>query len=91
MDARHLLIHGVVQGVGYRYSMAREALRLGATGWVRNRRDGTVEALICGDAETLASLINWSRSGPPAARVTRVEVELAEGPSLPGFEQLPTI
>lgn len=90
MDARHLIIHGLVQGVGYRYSLAREAQALGATGWVRNRRDGTVEALICGDAETLAALIHWTRHGPPAARVSRVEVELAEG-DFSGFAQTATV
>ncbi len=91
MEARHLIIHGLVQGVGYRWSLAREARGLGATGWVRNRRDGSVEALICGDAETLASLIHWCRSGPAGARVSRVEVELAEDPGLSGFEQLATL
>ena len=90
MDARRLIIHGLVQGVGYRYSMARAALALGATGWVRNHRDGTVEALICGEADVLAALIHWSRSGPPDARVSRVDVERAEDPGIPGFEQRPT-
>jgi len=59
--------------------MAEEAERLGATGWVRNRRDGTVEALIDGPPAAVEALLAWARSGPPAARVTDVSVSEAEG------------
>jgi acylphosphatase len=72
--AKHLLISGRVQGVGFRYSMAEEAGRLGATGWVRNRRDGTVEAVLDGPADAVDALLAWSRRGPPSARVTDVRV-----------------
>ena len=89
MAARHLVIHGRVQGVGFRASLAWEAQREGVTGWVRNRRDGTVEAMICGSDEAVATMIAWARRGPPGARVDRVEVELGSG-EFSGFEQYPT-
>ncbi len=89
MAIRHLVIHGRVQGVGFRASLAFEAQQLGVTGWVRNRRDGTVEAMIQGSDEAVAGLIDWSRQGPPGAHVSRVEVELGSG-EYSNFEQLPT-
>ena len=82
-------VHGRVQGVGFREACVREAHRLGVAGWVRNRRDGTVEAMIAGGAEDVAAMIAWSRRGPPGARVDRVEVELGSG-DFTGFEQKPT-
>jgi acylphosphatase len=72
--AKHLLISGRVQGVGFRYAMAEEARRLGVTGWVRNRRDGTVEAVVDGAAEAVDAFVVWARRGPPAARVTGVQI-----------------
>jgi len=87
--AKHLLISGRVQGVGFRYSMSEEAERLGATGWVRNRRDGTVEAVVDGAPEALDALISWARRGPPSARVTGVQVsEIPE--SFDRFEMRPS-
>ena len=93
MAARRLRIHGLVQGVGFRWAMAREAESLGADGWVRNRHDGTVEALIAGDDTTVAQLLAWARRGPDGAGVSRVEVELAaeDDAAGPGFRQAPTV
>jgi acylphosphatase len=87
--AKLLRIHGRVQGVGYRESLRWEAERLGVTGWVRNRRDGTVEAAIDGAPETIEALVGWCRMGPPAALVTVVEVADIDGP-FEGFTRLPT-
>ena len=87
--AKHLLISGRVQGVGFRYSMAEEAERLGVTGWVRNRRDGTVEAVVDGAADAVETMLAWARRGPPGARVTGVQVsEIAE--TFERFESRPT-
>jgi len=79
--AKLLRIHGRVQGVGYRESMRQQANRLGLTGWVRNRRDGTVEALVCGRAEQVDLMVDWAKQGPRYALVERVvatEAEIAE-------------
>jgi acylphosphatase len=86
---RRLRIRGVVQGVGFRYSLEREALRLGLTGWVRNRHDGSVEAMVAGTASAVEALVAWSHRGPPSARVERVEVSPGEG-GFTAFEQRPT-
>lgn len=90
MAVKQLRIHGRVQGVGFRWSLAHEARRLDITGWVRNRRDGTVEALIAGSAEAVETLIDWARRGPPGARVSQVEIGEAAG-DFPTFEQWPTV
>jgi len=86
---KHLIVSGRVQGVGFRYSMLAEAERLGVTGWVRNRRDGTVEAVVDGGAAAVAAMIEWANTGPPGARVTGVVVGEAEG-QFAGFEPKPT-
>jgi acylphosphatase len=70
----HVIIGGRVQGVGYRDALQLEAERLGVTGWVRNRIDGRVEAVIQGRREALEGLVQWARRGPPAARVSELQV-----------------
>lgn len=89
--ARHLLVSGRVQGVYYRVSAQAEGERLGLHGWVRNRRDGSVEALVAGSPEALEQFIAWARRGPSAASVDRVEVTEAEGPNERGFSVKPTV
>jgi acylphosphatase len=74
-----LRIFGVVQGVGYRWSMVQEARRLGVRGGVRNCRDGSVEAIVTGSRKSLDQIIDWARKGPPSAAVTRVDVLAGEG------------
>jgi len=69
-----VVIEGRVQGVFFRDSTRQEAQRLGVTGWVRNRRDGSVEALLEGEEEKVRALIRWCEQGPPLAQVRRVSV-----------------
>ncbi len=92
--ALHLAIHGRVQGVNFRYSLALEAERLGLQGWVRNRSDGSVEAVARGPAAACEALARWARRGPPAARVDRVNTRTATAAELAlnahGFATLPT-
>jgi acylphosphatase len=87
---RHLHIYGIVQGVGFRYHFSDEAQRLGVTGWVRNRRGGSVEAVIEGTAEAVEALIAWARAGPAAAQVERVEVTETAAGGFSRFELRPT-
>ena len=76
---KHLRISGRVQGVGYRMGMERKARELGVTGWVRNRHDGSVEAMVQGTPEAVADMIEWARRGPRAAIVTDVRVSEGSG------------
>lgn len=71
----HLWVSGRVQGVFYRANTEEVARRLGLTGWVRNLPDGRVEIVAEGEEDGLQKLIAWCRQGPPAARVSSVEVE----------------
>ena len=70
---RRLIIHGNVQGVGYRYSMVKFSRANLVTGWVKNRSNGTVEAVIQGAEENVEKVIRWAHQGPASANVTRVE------------------
>jgi acylphosphatase len=98
-DARptvlHVRVHGIVQGVGYRHSMRAMAARLHLDGWVRNCRDGTVEAVVSGDAQAIDAMLHWCRRGPPDAAVERVDTRAgtdAEAAALQaGFRHAPTV
>jgi acylphosphatase len=70
---RQVVIRGHVQGVGFRYWTTREAIRLGLAGWVRNRRDGNVEALFAGPADVIAEMMTRCLKGPDSARVDALE------------------
>jgi acylphosphatase len=85
----HLRIRGTVQGVGYRWAMAQAARRLRVAGWVRNRRDGSVEAMVAGSEAQVDQIVAWARRGPEAARVSEVDVLPGEG-VFTGFEQWPS-
>ena len=89
LTTRHLMIVGRVQGVGFRFAMARKATELGIRGWVRNRHDGRVEAVIQGPPEAMAQMLAWARHGPRPAQVERVEVEPDEG-AFSDFDTLPS-
>jgi acylphosphatase len=72
MISLQIRVSGRVQGVGYRQSLRHVAQRGGVRGWVRNRANGTVEALLQGSAESVNTVVEWARHGPPAARVTEI-------------------
>jgi acylphosphatase len=74
----HLIIEGRVQGVWFRDSTRREATALGVYGWVKNRRDGTVEVLAEGPEDRVRKLVSWCHDGPPGARVSRVNESYEE-------------
>jgi acylphosphatase len=75
MVTRQIRVSGRVQGIGYRDALCREAEQRGVTGWVRNRSDGSVEALLQGAEEAVSALIAWARKGPPAAHVKELNTE----------------
>ena len=85
MRRRRVIVHGRVQGVGFRYSVARAAQSRGAAGWVSNRPDGTVEAVFEGEPESVESLVRLCRDGPAGAVVDRVEVVEEEPEGLTRF------
>jgi acylphosphatase len=87
-----LHVEGRVQGVGYRAWTADVAAELGLEGWVRNRRDGSVEALFAGPPDRVAGMLERCRQGPWAANVTSMEIEEEGGEAFgPGFHTLPTL
>ena len=87
---RRLTIHGRVQRVGFRWALRAQATALGLCGWVRNRADGSVEALLCGTPEAVDALTEWAWLGPSGARVERLLVQDQPGELPPemtsGFE-----
>ena len=93
----HILVRGRVQGVGYRAFVEREAVKRGIEGWVRNRRDGSVEAVLAGDDAVVAAVIEACRRGPFAARVDALDqrpaTEAEFGVRAPGelLSVLPTV
>ena len=81
MERRHVIVYGYVQGVGFRFAVERVARSRGVAGWVRNRPDGTLEAVFEGEHEDVEALVEFCRAGPRGAQVERVDVaaELPEG------------
>jgi acylphosphatase len=75
----HLVIHGRVQGVFFRQSMQREAQYLPVSGWVRNRSNGTVEAVVHGEPAAVDAMVRWAHKGPEMAHVERVDVDPTDG------------
>lgn len=80
------IVHGRVQGVFFRDTTRREAVDRGVAGWVRNRPDGTVEAVFEGDRDAVEAMIEFCRQGPPSAEVGRVEVSEEESEGVAAFE-----
>jgi len=87
---RRLRVYGRVQGVWFRESMRQEAQALGITGWVRNRLDGTVEAVIQGEANAVRLLTEWTKRGPSHAEVQRVDETEEPAGTFTTFEKLGT-
>ncbi|WP_349428455.1 acylphosphatase [Microbacterium sp. LWS13-1.2] len=86
----HVTVRGDVQGVGYRYTLRMVAREAGAAGWVRNRRDGSVEAELEGTPGQVDEVLAWMAEGPPGSRVEGATVTDAEATGERGFEVLPT-
>ena len=82
---RRVIVHGGVQGVGFRYTARLQADRLGVAGWVRNRADGTVETEVEGDEASVQAMIDWLAEGPPGAAVRTIDVSEVEPSGERGF------
>jgi len=87
MNAKRLVICGRVQGVGFREWMVENARMLGLAGWVRNRVDGSVEALVAGDIAAVEEMLRLCRRGPRMADVLSIEEEIVDPPEHPGFHR----
>lgn len=90
MIARHLMIHGRVQGVWYRAWTVETARRLDLVGWVRNRADGSVEVVVEGDEAAIAQFVALAHAGPPAAKVARIDATDVVVTPFSTFEKRPT-
>jgi acylphosphatase len=89
---RQIRVNGFVQGVGFRAAMRDEARKLGVTGWVRNRADGSVEAVVQGPSAALDAIIEWARRGPRGARIADVQIsELGVDVPHASFEVYPSV
>jgi acylphosphatase len=82
---RRLIVHGRVQGVGFRWAIARAAESRGVAGWAQNRPDGTVEAVLEGESDAVEAVVRLSREGPRGAQVERVDVAEEEPEAVRGF------
>ena len=93
LETRLVRVYGRVQGVGYRYACVQRARSLGVTGWVRNRMDDSVEAMLQGTPDQLAQMCDWMRDDMPAALVEKMDVsDIAPPfPRFDRFEQRPTV
>ena len=87
---KNILLQGRVQGVYFRESMCQKAAELGVTGWVRNRPDGTLEAMIQGEPMAIEQMLEWARHGPSAARVEQLEINEGAG-NYTDFQRLKTL
>ena len=85
MERRRVVVHGYVQGVGFRFAVQRAASSRDLAGWVRNRPDGAVEAVFEGERDDVEALVDFCRRGPRGAEVDRVDVEAESPESLAGF------
>jgi acylphosphatase len=85
MERRRVVVHGFVQGVGFRYAVERAAESRGVAGWVRNRPDGTVEAVFEGESDDVEALVEACRRGPRGAEIDRVDVAVEPPEGLAGF------
>lgn len=91
MKARHLFVSGRVHGVGFRDWLLREARAHQLEGWVRNRADGRVEAVLAGEEPAIEAVLLLARRGPPLAQVTEIVESFCEPPEEPGFVRRPTL
>jgi acylphosphatase len=82
---KRVIVSGLVQAVGFRYSLAGRAESLDVAGWVRNRPDGSVEAVLEGPVDEVESLVGWCRHGPRGARVDGIEIHDEEPAGISGF------
>lgn len=90
MNSKRLVISGRVQGVGFREWMVEQAKELGVSGWVRNRLDGSVEALVAGDVAAVEELLRLCRRGPRMAEVVTIDEDMADPPEHFGFRRVPS-